>query len=144
MPVLSLRAGLHAAALLETVNITEKELQGRMGTQNFKYYRLTSDSQFLDKHLKLKLFGVLPLIDIIVSLKSLMNETRMSIAANMPNGISLMVEFLPCMFVQSYNGNKVSFAGQYILWLVYILPHFSSQFLCFQGSYFRQFCSSSL
>ena len=95
-----------------------------MGTQNFKYYKLTSDSQFLGKHLKLKLFGVLPLIDIIVSLKSLMNETRMSIAANMPNGISLMVEFLPCKVVQSYNGNKVPFAGHYIPWLVYLLPHF--------------------
>ena len=35
------------------------------GIQNFKYHELTSDSPFLDKHLKFKFFGVLPLIDII-------------------------------------------------------------------------------
>ena len=34
------------------------------GIQNFKYHELTSDSPFLDKHLKFKLFVVLPLIDI--------------------------------------------------------------------------------
>ena len=82
--------------------ITEVELQDCKGTQNFKYYKLTSDSPFLDKHLKLKLFGVLRLIDIIVSLKSLLKETRMSTEANMPNSLSLMVEIFPIFEVHFF------------------------------------------
>ena len=39
--------------------------------------------------LKLNLFGVLKSIDIVISVKSLLTETMISIDTRMPNGLSL-------------------------------------------------------
>ena len=58
------------------------------GIQNFKYHELTSDSPFLDTHLKFKLFVVLPLIDIIEE------PAERDKDVNWPTGISLTVEIL--------------------------------------------------